>query len=386
MCKFLRDHSLQSCETGSVIRESGIKKQLSKMKIHTNVRAAVVALPCLFSLGIRAEAFPAPNVNCTESGSRSASWEIRNFTFDTDTNFYYGPGTAGRVSFSIKNSANKYQFNCLQGNGQDIRAPNHFVRDDKLWYSCNTYCHGAEWYYPQEDNPPLETSFNYDAASRILSIQQQWTCASRENSSQAYAIAPSLTSHLRLTLPSDIFTGSGSAVLANIKCTSIPDGRPDQISCAPVDATVGASKVTRGPAPPPSTEGATGYVPQGGGQNNRQPATTKPDVKHDTPGCIKLSKSPSWIMSDFYNAGLGARFTITNQALNYTARCNLNDLSATSEGQLDERNWWNCSRYDSTHATYPYDGIYTEILYGGPQNVLGINQTWYCDDEDSSKP
>ena len=151
-----------------------------------------------------------------------------------------------------------------------------------------------------------------------------------------------------------------------------------------MDATIKASIVTRGAPPPPSTEGAPGFVPQG--NNNRGAATVKPDVKPGTPGCSKLSKTPSWVMSDFYNAGLGARFIITNQALNYTARCNLNDLSATSEGQLEERSWWNCSRYDTSRATYPYDGIYTEILYGGPQSVLGINQTWHCTDEDSSKP
>ena len=155
------------------------------MAISRYLAPTLVMLPTLFGSNANGAAFPQPSTNCTESGSRSASWEIRNFTFDTDTKYYYGPGTAGKVSFSIKNSANGYQFNCLQGNGQDVRAPNHYVQDGKLWYSCNTYCHGAEWYYPQEDNPPLDTSFHYDVVTKMLSVQQQWTCGSG-NSSVSY--------------------------------------------------------------------------------------------------------------------------------------------------------------------------------------------------------
>jgi hypothetical protein len=93
----------------------------------------------------------------------------------------YGPGTAGTVSFSIKNSANGYEFQCLQGNRQRARQANHFLHKGKLWYSCNTFCFGAEWYYPPEDNPPLNTTFHYDVDTKTLSIDQKWSCGSGWN-------------------------------------------------------------------------------------------------------------------------------------------------------------------------------------------------------------
>jgi len=131
--------------------------------------------PCGAAGAGPASAFPPASTNCTEAASKAASWEIRNFTFDTDTRYYYGPGTAGKVSFSIKNSANGYEFNCLQGNGQTARTPNHFLDDGKVWYSCNVYCQGSQ-FFGGEDNPALNTTFHFDVDSKELRINQAWTC------------------------------------------------------------------------------------------------------------------------------------------------------------------------------------------------------------------
>ena len=116
-----------------------------------------------------------PGTNCTEASSRSADWIIRNFTVDTDTKFDFGPGTLGKVSFSIENTANGYSFNCLQGNGITGRSPNHYLSQGKVWYSCNVYCKGARG-VPTENDPPLDTSLHFDLKSKALAIRQTWGC------------------------------------------------------------------------------------------------------------------------------------------------------------------------------------------------------------------
>jgi len=120
-------------------------------------------------------------------------------------------------------------------------------------------------------------------------------------------------------------------------------------------------------------------------------AATKPKIQHNTTGCTQRSHSPSWTVTSFYPTVYGAGFTVTNNALNYTARCDLQDYSLNGAdkpaNKMARSSWWNCSRNDDSHATYPYyDGVYTQVLIGGPQNLLGINQTWYCDDEDPTSP
>ena len=120
--------------------------------------------------------FSPVSTNCTESASKSVSWAIHNFTLDTDTEYDFGLGTAGKVSFSIKNSANEYTFDCLQGDGSTGRAPNRFLVGRKVWYSCNVYCQGARD-EPEEDNPPLSTSFHFDMSTKALSISQTWSCS-----------------------------------------------------------------------------------------------------------------------------------------------------------------------------------------------------------------
>ncbi len=71
-------------------------------------------------------------------------------------------------------------------------------------------------------------------------------------------------------------------------------------------------------------------------------------------------------------------FMLTNKALNYTTRCSIQDLS--DQIRYSAPKWWNCTSFDSARATYPNDGIYSEFLYGGAADVVGVNQTWYCDD------
>jgi len=120
-------------------------------------------------------AFPPASLNCTEATSKAASWVIKDFAFDTDTNYDYGAGTAGKVSFSIKNTANGYEFNCLQGDGRTGRVVNRKVVGGKVWYSCNVFCPGARG-LPKEDNPPLATSFHFDVKTKALSVNQTWSC------------------------------------------------------------------------------------------------------------------------------------------------------------------------------------------------------------------
>jgi len=78
-------------------------------------------------------------------------------------------------------------------------------------------------------------------------------------------------------------------------------------------------------------------------------------------------------------------FTLTNNALNYSQQCSMGDITSASEEKLGGRSWWNCTRFDPLHVNYPPFEIYTSILYGGDQNIVGVNQTWYCDDADASR-
>ena len=121
------------------------------------------------------------------------------------------------------------------------------------------------------------------------------------------------------------------------------------------------------------TPGESAFLPP------RPPAD--PEVKPTTPGCNKRSQAPSWTVSDVRNVGSRVRLTLKSNALNYTQKCNFQDLGSGSEVRPQ-----NCTQYDNMHANYPYNNIFTTIFYGGNQNILGINQTWYCGDEDASNP
>ncbi len=123
--------------------------------------------------------YPPASTACTQASANSTSWEIRNFVVDTNSKLYYGQGTVGKASFSIKNSANGYEFNCTQGSGPAVQSPNFSVKSDKVWYSCNAYC------YPAEVNPPLDTEFNFDIDTKTLSVRQKWSCAGGSSNTSA---------------------------------------------------------------------------------------------------------------------------------------------------------------------------------------------------------
>ncbi len=133
-----------------------------------------LSLALLLSLsGESYAAYPPANTTCAPASVNSTSWLIRDFAFDTQSKFYYGQGTAGKVSFSIKNSANGYEFTCAQGSGGGVPNPNFSLKNGKVWYSCNAYCHGPDV------NPPLDTSFNFDIDTKTLNVNQKWACAGR---------------------------------------------------------------------------------------------------------------------------------------------------------------------------------------------------------------
>jgi len=134
--------------------------------------------------------YSAASTDCTDANSKTASWEIRNFTFNSDTKLNYGVGNAKKVTFTVKNSANGYSFQCLQGNENHGRAPNHWLEGGKLWYGCSAYCNGAQG-LTLEPQPALDTKFSFDPATKVLSFGQTWTCGSGTQSQ--VQIAPKVT-------------------------------------------------------------------------------------------------------------------------------------------------------------------------------------------------
>jgi len=133
-------------------------------------------MPLAWASRVHAARYPLPNNICVGTSQwNSTGWEIENFNVSTDSKFWYGTGTLGFASFNIKNTANGYAFDCIQGNSQTVRTPNFVVENGKVWYSCNVLCIGSDG-NPPEDNPPLETAFHFDYESKELSVRQNWTC------------------------------------------------------------------------------------------------------------------------------------------------------------------------------------------------------------------
>ncbi len=135
----------------------------------------LVALALLPLAAYGATPYPPASTNCTEASSKAVNWVIRNLTVNTETRFDFGPGTAGKVSFSVKNTANGYTFDCSQGERVAGQSPNHYLVDGKVWYGCSTFCKGARG-EPDRDDPPLDTSFHIDVKDKALSISQTWGC------------------------------------------------------------------------------------------------------------------------------------------------------------------------------------------------------------------
>jgi len=119
--------------------------------------------------------YPPASTSCTEASWNSTIWEVKNFNFDSQARLSYGVGTAGKTSLTIKNLVDGYEFSCSTGHGLDVTNPNFSQRDGKVWYNCNTYC------FSGDVNPPLDTSFNFDPSTKVLSLNQKWTCAGKTN-------------------------------------------------------------------------------------------------------------------------------------------------------------------------------------------------------------
>jgi len=170
-------------------------------------------------------------------------------------------------------------------------------------------------------------------------------------------------------------------VLSNLTCKPVPNGRPDQVSCEPINVTIAAYTVlgVTGPAhnvpkkssPLPYTgleESPWGYKTQG------------PSVTPGTAGCVERSRAATFIVDGIHDiVSPGILFLLTNTALNYTIQCKLQD----SEGprRYEAPFWRNCTRYNTRwHSDYPDNGIYTEVLYGNNRDMLGLSQTWFCND------
>lgn len=172
----------------------------------------------------------------------------------------------------------------------------------------------------------------------------------------------------------------------------MPDGRTDQIACAPVDVTIKASNVSvnlQVEEEDPYEDSpflVEGLPSRDGGPSLNNAPAPDPAVKPDTAGCKKRSDAVTWTLSNLRHNEVGARLDITNNALNYTQRCNFYDLGTGFEAKLNAKSWWNCTRVDNMHANWPPNGIFSSVLYGGDRNTFGVNQTWYCSDEDANNP
>jgi hypothetical protein len=179
------------------------------------------------------------------------------------------------------------------------------------------------------------------------------------------------------------YVGTGKAVVAGISCTQVAGGRADQVVCAPVDVTVAASNVSVAAAGEESyDEPLDPYADGGPPQVNpfADQVIPKPAVLPATPGCSKNSQNPSFKISQFFWANGGVSFDLKNTALDYEQRCSVQG------GRSARPQTFNCTRFDPNHSNYPSQEVFTTVVYGGPQNTLGINQTWYCADENAAKP
>jgi len=175
--------------------------------------------------------------------------------------------------------------------------------------------------------------------------------------------------------------GEGSAVATNTTCQQVPDARPGVVSCSPTSLRIRASSLSVINAS--ATYNPEGEDPDYYPRGRRPPprptnfVSSPPAIKPSSPTCKELSRSPSWKVGPVSYSFQGVRFLLTNQALNYTVQCDLRDF--TDQILTVEPKWRNCTRYNNNRATYPYDGIYTEVYYGGASDVLGVKQKWHCE-------
>jgi hypothetical protein len=198
--------------------------------------------------------------------------------------------------------------------------------------------------------------------------------------------------------PRTNYTATGSASLPDMKCSQTPGARPDQVTCAPVDVTVKASSVSTGTLPI-LEKGVDENTPDYragldfGDDDRQSPFLSRnppgPGVKARTAGCRQRSEQATFELSKLYTGEFGGfRFQLLNTALNYTQRCNFRgtEYDVIRRVNMANATWWNCTRFDNNHVNYPQHEVFTRILYGGVANTFGIEQKWYCADEDAANP
>ncbi|KAK4442241.1 hypothetical protein QBC34DRAFT_313542 [Podospora aff. communis PSN243] len=200
---------------------------------------------------------------------------------------------------------------------------------------------------------PLRTlsSLNatFEAAISRISLQQEWTCGDDKGEYSTTFVAVGAAS-LSLTNPTSV---KGSLI-------------------KPVDLT---------------------------------PAVIPPPPNTDSPGCVP-SAAPLWVLEKFsYNLTSTPRYfrdgraggsgpvesfelVVRNSANNLTVRCGnvANGVNLTYFGYPRPR-WQLCDRPEpntvAANAPYP---IRTYVYIDRTNNVLGVNQTWYCRGEDGKAP
>ncbi len=125
-----------------------------------------------------------------------------------------------------------------------------------------------------------------------------------------------------------------------------------------------------------------------------------------TTGCHSASESPTWTLKDvkhsqsmsrIYSAFTGALISrsgyldldIYNHANKVTIPCRLVGEGLTnytdSANQLPNYNlWWTCDAIDQ--HLFPKYNISTLVMFNKTAGTLGVNQTWYCSDDEGLKP
>ncbi|KAL1839316.1 hypothetical protein VTJ49DRAFT_1644 [Mycothermus thermophilus] len=115
---------------------------------------------------------------------------------------------------------------------------------------------------------------------------------------------------------------------------------------------------------------------------------------HDSPGCTSRSTtSPAWVLSAIHFAdepGDGVNFiplqnfmvVVVNTATGYEASCNLGRRGLDENGMAT----LGCNGYEfqsSSVGAYP---VSTRAWFDAERYQMGVEQTWFCDDEDAAKP
>ena len=126
------------------------------------------------------------------------------------------------------------------------------------------------------------------------------------------------------------------------------------------------------------------------------PAYAEGPSGHDAPGCVAASKSPTWTLSTIYydeetEGGVlsaGSRIfslLLDNPAIGYQASCMpgnaFGDLGPTASSTR-----LSCAGNEFGSLGADRYRLSTEASFDPLTFRFTVNQTWYCDDVDASKP